>query len=196
VRHDRRREAGQTMINVTNGKLIRLRVDDEPFDIRYGKLGDTSAFIDSATSRSTPATGATSHRWPAHGSWAWPDSAGCAITIAFAPRLPPRLSLLSFRMLYRDRLRVDVRSHAARYELLEGDARELLRHGERVTVPPGSPQTCRRIEPVRDQRPTRRERADGSSRRAPVAAVQLGVTFSDNARVKRPMGCRRRCPGG
>src|SRR5690242_9850203 len=31
-------EAGQTMINVTNGKLIRLLVDDEPFDIRYGRL--------------------------------------------------------------------------------------------------------------------------------------------------------------
>jgi alpha,alpha-trehalose phosphorylase len=31
-------EAGQTMINVTNGKLIRLLVDDEPFDVRYGQL--------------------------------------------------------------------------------------------------------------------------------------------------------------
>jgi alpha,alpha-trehalose phosphorylase len=31
-------EAGQTIINVTNGKLIRLLVDDEPFDVRYGKL--------------------------------------------------------------------------------------------------------------------------------------------------------------
>jgi alpha,alpha-trehalose phosphorylase len=31
-------EAGQTMINVTNGKLLRLLVDDEPFDVRYGKL--------------------------------------------------------------------------------------------------------------------------------------------------------------
>ena len=31
-------EAGQTLINVTNGKLIRLLVDDEPFDIRYGEL--------------------------------------------------------------------------------------------------------------------------------------------------------------
>ena len=31
-------EAGQTMINVTNGKIIRLLVDDEPFDIRYGNL--------------------------------------------------------------------------------------------------------------------------------------------------------------
>ncbi len=31
-------QSGQTMINVTNGKLIRLLVDDEPFDIRYGTL--------------------------------------------------------------------------------------------------------------------------------------------------------------
>src|SRR5438270_5859488 len=31
-------ESGQTAINVTNGKLIRLLVDDEPFDIRYGTL--------------------------------------------------------------------------------------------------------------------------------------------------------------
>jgi alpha,alpha-trehalose phosphorylase len=31
-------ESGQTVVNVTNGKIIRLLVDDEPFDIRYGKL--------------------------------------------------------------------------------------------------------------------------------------------------------------
>ena len=31
-------EQGQSVINVTNGKLIRLLVDDEPFDVRYGKL--------------------------------------------------------------------------------------------------------------------------------------------------------------
>jgi alpha,alpha-trehalose phosphorylase len=31
-------ESGQTVINVTNGRLIRLLVDDEPFDVRYGKL--------------------------------------------------------------------------------------------------------------------------------------------------------------
>src|SRR5579883_880473 len=31
-------EAGQTVINVTNGKLVRLLVDDEPFDVRYGTL--------------------------------------------------------------------------------------------------------------------------------------------------------------
>jgi alpha,alpha-trehalose phosphorylase len=31
-------EAGQALVNVTNGKLIRLLVDDEPFDVRYGDL--------------------------------------------------------------------------------------------------------------------------------------------------------------
>jgi alpha,alpha-trehalose phosphorylase len=31
-------ESGQSMINVTNGKVIRLLVDDEPFDVRYGVL--------------------------------------------------------------------------------------------------------------------------------------------------------------
>jgi alpha,alpha-trehalose phosphorylase len=31
-------ESGQTIVNVTNGKIIRLLVDDEPFDVRYGKL--------------------------------------------------------------------------------------------------------------------------------------------------------------
>jgi alpha,alpha-trehalose phosphorylase len=31
-------EQGQTVLNVTNGKIIRLLVDDEPFDVRYGRL--------------------------------------------------------------------------------------------------------------------------------------------------------------
>jgi len=31
-------EQDEVMLNVTNGKLIRLLVDDEPFDVRYGEL--------------------------------------------------------------------------------------------------------------------------------------------------------------
>jgi alpha,alpha-trehalose phosphorylase len=31
-------ESGQTMVDITNGKLIRLLVNDEPFDVRYGTL--------------------------------------------------------------------------------------------------------------------------------------------------------------
>jgi alpha,alpha-trehalose phosphorylase len=31
-------ESGQTIVNATNGKIIRLLVDDEPLDLRYGHL--------------------------------------------------------------------------------------------------------------------------------------------------------------
>jgi alpha,alpha-trehalose phosphorylase len=31
-------ESSQSLIDVTNAKIIRLRVDDEPFDVRYGEL--------------------------------------------------------------------------------------------------------------------------------------------------------------
>src|SRR5205823_5818134 len=31
-------EAGQAIVNVTDGKIVRLLIDDEPFDVRYGKL--------------------------------------------------------------------------------------------------------------------------------------------------------------
>ena len=39
-------EAGQTMINVTNGKVFRLLVDDEPFDLRYGELRGHERVLD------------------------------------------------------------------------------------------------------------------------------------------------------
>jgi alpha,alpha-trehalose phosphorylase len=39
-------ESGQTVINVTNGKLIRLFVDDEPFDVRYGELRSHERSLD------------------------------------------------------------------------------------------------------------------------------------------------------
>ena len=31
-------ESSQSIVNVTNGKLMRLLIDDEPFDVRYGTL--------------------------------------------------------------------------------------------------------------------------------------------------------------
>lgn len=33
-------EAGQTIVDVTNGKILRLLVDDEPFDVRYGSIDE------------------------------------------------------------------------------------------------------------------------------------------------------------
>src|SRR5580700_2602053 len=39
-------EAGQTVVNVTNGKLIRLLVDDEPLNVRYGRLRSHERVLD------------------------------------------------------------------------------------------------------------------------------------------------------
>ncbi len=39
-------EDGQTVINVTNGKIMRLLIDDEPFDIRYGDLRSHERVLD------------------------------------------------------------------------------------------------------------------------------------------------------
>jgi len=39
-------EAGQTIVNVTDGKIIRLLVDDEPFDLRYGNLHSHERVLD------------------------------------------------------------------------------------------------------------------------------------------------------
>jgi alpha,alpha-trehalose phosphorylase len=39
-------EQGQEVINVTNGKIIRLFVDDEPFDVRYGELRRHERMLD------------------------------------------------------------------------------------------------------------------------------------------------------
>ena len=39
-------DTGQEIINVTNGKLIRMFVDDEPFDVRYGQLRAHERLLD------------------------------------------------------------------------------------------------------------------------------------------------------
>ncbi|WBP87599.1 glycoside hydrolase family 65 protein [Kitasatospora cathayae] len=39
-------ESSQSVINITNGKIIRLLVDDEPFDLRYGELVSHSRWLD------------------------------------------------------------------------------------------------------------------------------------------------------
>jgi alpha,alpha-trehalose phosphorylase len=39
-------ESGQTVVNVTNGKIIRLLVEDEPLDVRYGELRHHERVLD------------------------------------------------------------------------------------------------------------------------------------------------------
>jgi alpha,alpha-trehalose phosphorylase len=73
--------------------------------------------------------------------------------LEFAPRLPSRLSRLSFRLVYRGRrLRVDVRKQGARYELLQGEPLEIRHAGEPLTVAQGDPQE-RPLAPVPRRRP-------------------------------------------
>jgi alpha,alpha-trehalose phosphorylase len=63
-------------------------------------------------------------------------------TLSFAPRLPSRIARLSFGLLYRGcRLRVEVHSDRARYELLQGEDLEIVHHGESVTLSGSSPLT-------------------------------------------------------
>ncbi|GAU65755.1 putative glucan phosphorylase [Streptomyces sp. NBRC 110611] len=42
-------ESGQTAINVTDGKIIRLLVDDHPYDLRYGELTAHERLLDLRT---------------------------------------------------------------------------------------------------------------------------------------------------
>ncbi|MEV8376160.1 glycoside hydrolase family 65 protein [Kribbella sp. NPDC056861] len=42
-------ESGQTLVDVTNGKLIRLLVDDSPLDVRYGELHSHERCLDFRT---------------------------------------------------------------------------------------------------------------------------------------------------
>jgi alpha,alpha-trehalose phosphorylase len=41
--------SGQSVIDITNGKIVRLLVDDEPFDLRYGRLDHHERVLDFRT---------------------------------------------------------------------------------------------------------------------------------------------------
>ncbi|MDP8908684.1 MAG: family 65 glycosyl hydrolase [Chloroflexota bacterium] len=82
-------------------------------------------------------------------------------TLAFAPRLPAALTGLRFRLVYRGRrLRVDIDTDHACYELTAGEPLEVLHHGERVNLKPDSPQTRSYpvlLEPTTVHPPPRRD---------------------------------------
>ena len=71
--------------------------------------------------------------------------------LAFAPRLPPQLDRLRFRVTHRDRLlRVELRPGVACYELVEGEAIDVVHHGAPVTITAGSTLTlpCPELPPA------------------------------------------------
>jgi alpha,alpha-trehalose phosphorylase len=62
--------------------------------------------------------------------------------LIFAPRLPEQLPKITFRLLYRGRrLRVEIGSDQAHYDLLAGEPLEVLHHGEPLTLARGAPQS-------------------------------------------------------
>ena len=63
--------------------------------------------------------------------------------LSFAPRLPPALTRLSFRLLKEGRrLSVEITRGEVRYTLLDGDPLDIDHHGTRVTLVPGAPHTA------------------------------------------------------
>jgi alpha,alpha-trehalose phosphorylase len=87
-------------------------------------------------------------------------------TLHFAPRLPARLTRMSFRLLFRDRrLCVTVGRSDAHYELFEGEALALRHHGEDFTLEPGTPQV-RPLPPA----PRRKRPAQPPGRSPPLDA--------------------------
>jgi alpha,alpha-trehalose phosphorylase len=98
--------------------------------------------------------------------------------LSFAPRLPRALPRMSFRVEYRRRrLRIEFTASEARYELISGEAIDLLHHGEQFTLKPGVLQvmSCPAISdlpPV--EPPIGRDacrRGIGANGRDPIAAV-------------------------
>jgi alpha,alpha-trehalose phosphorylase len=84
-------------------------------------------------------------------------------SLAFAPRLPRRLSRLAFRLLFRGRrIQVEVDHRQARYALLRGAPLDVAHHGSAVTLAPGEPVT----RPI--PKPPSREAATQPSGRRPV----------------------------
>ena len=58
--------------------------------------------------------------------------------LSFAPRLPPSLTRLAFRIAWCGRrIKVEVHDSDATYELSDGDALEVSHHGERIQLEPG-----------------------------------------------------------
>ena len=76
-------EGGQTIVDVTNGKLLRLLVDDEPFDVRYGDLLDHERVLDM---RAGTLTRTTHWRSPAANRSRWCPPGWCRSSNAASPR--------------------------------------------------------------------------------------------------------------
>ncbi|OBH43418.1 glycoside hydrolase family 65 protein [Mycobacterium mantenii] len=110
-------ESGQVVKNVTNGKLIRLLVDDEPFDVTYGRLDAHEwclDFRDGILRRRTD----------------WASPAGCAVRVSST-----RLVSLVQRAIGAIRYEVEALDHVVRVVIQS----ELVANEALPAPPPGDP---------------------------------------------------------
>lgn len=110
-------ESGQVVKNVTNGKLIRLLVDDEPFDITYGRLDAHEwclDFRDGVLHRRTD----------------WASPAGCAVRVSST-----RVVSLVQRSIGAIRYQVEALDSAVRVVIQS----ELVANETLPAPPPGDP---------------------------------------------------------
>jgi alpha,alpha-trehalose phosphorylase len=85
--------------------------------------------------------------------------------LSFAPRLPSSIERLSFRMLFRGRrLKVEVDSAEVVYTVVNGSPLEIVHHGERAEIPPGSAVTLP-IPPAPRPSPVRHPHGRAPARR-------------------------------
>ena len=133
-------EAGQTVVNATDGKIVRLRVEDEPFDIRYGELRGHERVLGLHIA-------SLARAWIAAvaGFGGMRDHDG---SLRFTPRRPNALTRLTFRLCFRGRrLLIEVRPKHATCSLRPGAPLEIFHHGEHATLAARDPLT-RPIPPV------------------------------------------------
>ena len=121
-------------------------------DLAYDYLGET-AFIDLRDLAFNTKDGV--HLAALAGSWlvavaGFGGMRDHGDTLTFAPRLPARLTRLSFRLVYRGRrLRITVAGAQARYELLGGAPLTVEHHGEPVELATVGEVVTRPLQPAR-----------------------------------------------
>jgi alpha,alpha-trehalose phosphorylase len=97
-------------------------------------------------------------------------------TLSFAPRLPPTLTGLTFRLSFRGRrLKVDVRNEHATYSLLQGRSLEITHHGEPATIGSDQPLTLAIVPAPQREAPTQPARRAPSYEFESVEAADLDM---------------------
>jgi alpha,alpha-trehalose phosphorylase len=113
-------------------------------------------------------------------------------SLSFAPRLPPRINELSFRMSFLGRLlRVRIDRHRASYTLMRGRAITFLHHGEEVRLTPRRSE-ARSIPEMTTLEPPKQPKGRAPARRGVEKPKPLLPQGKPRSRLPRPKTTRGR----